>query len=694
MLQESRDYVSIQQIMQAFRISKRTVYYDMDKINHWLKSHRLETVQYIREAGFMLPQASKEQLPSTIREVQPAQYYLSRKERSAWLAIYLLTCNTSVFLYHLEELLNVSRGTAHKELKSLEKEIAGHGLSLIFSRKKGYFIQGSEADKRKALAYYLSQVIAQVSWKDFVTPLQGLINATLSQKKLPLLQEDHLSLVYDIIMSGEKITGMELTDETVHHLASRLMLFTNRLLHGQSVTMDEDEKQALQKTPVYPVAKKIAAELGRLFGVTFPEDEICYITMHLLGARVNRMAESNSDQEAEKLKQTTIRMIDQFERLGCVFFRHREQMEKQLYQHVKPAYYRIKYGLHVDNPVAETVKSKYGEVFELTKRAVEPLQELLDNPISDEEIAYLSMHFGGWLRREEVSPVPRQKAAIVCVNGISASRMLKIQLEQLFPALDWAAILSLRDYEKFNEKVDWIFSTVPLTDTDVPVFVVSPILTEAEKASLLQQMQLSSPSLGSPFIQQGSVQPLLKVIGQYATIRDEKALAEELTRYLSRNKRNDSNDDKPELSSLLNGNTIQTEKAAGDWEAAIEMAARPLLQSGAITSGYVDAMIAKVNERGPYIVVAPGIAIAHARPEDGVNATSMALLKLAQPVAFGPEEKHQVRALFVLASSDGQSHLAPLSQLTVLLRDENKRAILEETNDIQTIRNLLQDSKN
>ncbi len=685
--------MSIQQIMQTFHISKRTVYYDMDKINHWLKSHQLEPVQYVRETGFLLPPTSRKKLPTTVRQVHPAQYHLSRKERSAWLAIYLLTCTAPVYLYHLEELLNVSRGTAHKELKALGLEITEHGLELEFSRKKGYSIQGSEADKRKALAYYLSQVIAQVSWKDFVTPLQGLINAALSQKKLPLLQEDHLSLVYDIIVSGEQLSGMELTDEAVHHLASRLMLFTNRLLNGQSVSMDEDEKQALRETPVYPVAEQIAKELGRLFSVTFPEDEVCYITMHLLGARVNRMAESNTDQEAEKIERATVRMIDQFERLGCVFFHHREQLEKQLYQHVKPAYYRIKYGLHVDNPLADTVKSKYSEVFDLTKRAAEPLQELLNNRINDEEIAYLSMHFGGWLRREEVSPVARQKAAIVCVNGISASRMLKIQLEQLFPSLDWIAILSLRDYEKFEEQVDWIFSTVPLAERDVPVFVVSPILTEEQKTTLLQQVQQSPAAHGGSLITYGSVQNLLKVIGQHATIKDEKALTEDLTRYLGRAKPViPPATDSPNLSALLNGDTIQIKNQVKDWEEAIRLASQPLIGRGAITARYVEAMIAKVKERGPYIVVAPGIAIAHAKPEDGVNATSLALLKLNRPVAFGPEEKHQVLVLFVLASRDGQSHLAPLSQLTVLLRDGNKRSILEETNDIQTIRNLLQDS--
>lgn len=694
MLQEAGDYVSIQHLMKVYRISKRTVYYDMDKINHWLKVNRLEPVRYVRDAGFLLPESSRSQLPTKMKNVQPAHYNLSRKERSAWLGIFLMTATEAVFLHHLEDVLKVSRGTAHKELKKVEEQLASLNLQLEFSRKKGYHVIGAETDKRKALANYLSQVISQVSWKDFVTQIQGLVNANLSQTKLPLLRENHLSLIYDIIMSGEKVTGMELTDETVHSLASRLMIYTNRLMQGQSVTMDQDEKEALQKTASYPVARQIADELGQLFGIVFPEDEVCYITMHLLGARVNRMEEGALDNETLKIQTATRRMIDTFERIGCVYFHNREQMERQLFLHAKPAFYRIKYGLNIDNPMTDTVKMKYREVFDLTRRAVEPLQDLLDNPFSEGEIAYLAMHFGGWLRREKVQPVSRQKAAIVCVNGISASRMLKLQLEQLFPALDWAAVLSLRDYEKFAEKVDFIFSTVPLSDNDIPVFVVSPILTETEKANLLHQVNHTVNPNGSTNPSQGSAQAIVQMVKQHADVRNERALHDDISRYLAKIKSSPADDPKLSLENLLTQETITLASRVDDWASAIRLAAQPLLQRGDIIPRYINAMIDKVKERGPYIVVAPGIAIAHARPEDGVIRTSFAMLKLSDAVQFGPEIKHEVRIVFVLASDDGQSHLGPLSQLTVLLRDKNNRGILEETNDIDSIRQLFQTRAN
>ncbi|MFB8734775.1 PTS sugar transporter subunit IIA [Bacillus sp. SL00103] len=43
-------------------------------------------------------------------------------------------------------------------------------------------------------------------------------------------------------------------------------------------------------------------------------------------------------------------------------------------------------------------------------------------------------------------------------------------------------------------------------------------------------------------------------------------------------------------------------------------------------------MIQSVDQNGPYIVIAPQVAIPHARPEDGVNELSMSLMTFEQPV--------------------------------------------------------------
>ena len=58
---------------------------------------------------------------------------------------------------------------------------------------------------------------------------------------------------------------------------------------------------------------------------------------------------------------------------------------------------------------------------------------------------------------------------------------------------------------------------------------------------------------------------------------------------------------------------------ANTWEDAIRQASEPLsLGQGAILGGYIDSMIDSVKELGPYIILMPGFALAHAAPSPEV----------------------------------------------------------------------------
>lgn len=676
-LQEKQDYVSVRELMGAFHISKRTVYYDMDKIDGWLRFNGMAPVERVRGAGFRLPEETRSQLPAKAGNARVSQYYLSRDERVAWLGLHLIHRTKPMFLHDMEQLLRVSRGTVLATLQQLRTELAAFGLDIAFHRKDGYEVRGNEKDKRTALSHMLSALLTHMSWKQFVSRMRGLVGANLYRSHFPHLGEDRLSSVYDMIASGERAIGMELADETIVHLAALLLLSADRLAQGKRVTMDEEEKRALRKTPQFQAAVKIAQELEKLFGVPFPEDEICYMTVHLLAAKVNRLERESDDQETVRLREATGRMIDMFERLGCVYFQHREALEKQLFLHVKSAYYRIKYNLKTENPLTASIMEKYPEVFELTKKSALPLEELLGKPIGDDELAYMAMHFGGWLRREQVKPVRRKSAAIVCVNGVSASRMLKIQLEQLFPAIDITAVLSLRDYEHFTGKVDFIFSTVPLPNSEVPVFTVNAIMSDAEKASLLNRL-LPHLDGGAGEGPGPSAQAIVELVKKHAVVRNEGRLLEDVRRYLAAARGGRVEDRKPSLKELLTPDRMTLQGEAEDWRAAIRLAAEPLLNDGSIVRRYVQAMIDKVERHGPYIVIGPGIAIAHARPEDGVVRSAMALLTSARGIDFGSEPRHRVRLLFVIASVDGESHLRALAQLTELFREERHRERLAQ----------------
>lgn len=116
-------------------------------------------------------------------------------------------------------------------------------------------------------------------------------------------------------------------------------------------------------------------------------------------------------------------------------------------------------------------------------------------------------------------------------------------------------------------------------------------------------------------------------------------------------------------------NNINVVQEVSNWEEAIKIAAIPLKEGGFIKEEYIDAMIENIVKNGPYVVIMPGLAIPHSRPEDGVLKTGMSLLKLHQSVKF-PEGK-DVELLIVLAANDSHMHLQLISELTNLLMEDD-----------------------
>ena len=120
--------------------------------------------------------------------------------------------------------------------------------------------------------------------------------------------------------------------------------------------------------------------------------------------------------------------------------------------------------------------------------------------------------------------------------------------------------------------------------------------------------------------------------------------------------------------SLIDNHSIRLHQTAATWQDAIKIAVDPLIQSGAVEPRYYDTIIKCINEMGPYIILAPGLAMPHARPEDGVKRTAFSLVTLATPIRFEGEDD-PVDVLIALAGSDSDQHMQGLMEITQVLDD-------------------------
>jgi ascorbate PTS system EIIA or EIIAB component len=129
----------------------------------------------------------------------------------------------------------------------------------------------------------------------------------------------------------------------------------------------------------------------------------------------------------------------------------------------------------------------------------------------------------------------------------------------------------------------------------------------------------------------------------------------------------------PRLTELLSVDAIRLGETAADWRAAVRLTGDALVASGATTSDYTDQMVATVKQLGPYMVIAPGIALVHSRPSPAVLRAGISLVTLVEPVAFGHRANDPVRLVIGLAAADEEGHITALSTLAEFLSDETRR---------------------
>ncbi|MBW3087055.1 hypothetical protein KEM60_03285 [Austwickia sp. TVS 96-490-7B] len=138
-----------------------------------------------------------------------------------------------------------------------------------------------------------------------------------------------------------------------------------------------------------------------------------------------------------------------------------------------------------------------------------------------------------------------------------------------------------------------------------------------------------------------------------------------------------TSNDAPSLADLLSPASICLNATAQDWRDAVRTSGTLLAASGCTTEAYTDQMIAAVERFGPYIVIAPGLALAHAQASDEVHRTGMSWLTLSDPVSFGHPDNDPVFLVIGLAATDHEAHMTALQQLAMLLGEPSARAALD-----------------
>lgn len=139
------------------------------------------------------------------------------------------------------------------------------------------------------------------------------------------------------------------------------------------------------------------------------------------------------------------------------------------------------------------------------------------------------------------------------------------------------------------------------------------------------------------------------------------------------------------LTQFLNEKTIAVRQKAADKNEAIRIAGELLVKQSWISPAYIDEMIRSVDELGPYIVISPGIAFAHARPSELVERDCTSLITLEPPVCFGHKKNDPVSILFALANRETRQHLSVMRDISKMICQEDFFDAVTGAQDIEAV---------
>lgn len=146
------------------------------------------------------------------------------------------------------------------------------------------------------------------------------------------------------------------------------------------------------------------------------------------------------------------------------------------------------------------------------------------------------------------------------------------------------------------------------------------------------------------------------------------------------------------LKDYLDPSAVSLGNEVKDWRAAIETTGRLLVDSEAAEEKYVQAMVRTTEELGPYVVIAPGVAIPHARPENGAKKVGLSLAVLAEPVEFGSKENDPVDLVFGFSTTDSDAHMELIQALANFIEKEENCQALRDAETAEEIMAIVERS--
>lgn len=637
---------TIKEVAAELSVSTRTVYNELEKANDWLRGKKLPEIQIVRGKICPFSEEDRELLTELEKEEQKeTEYIFTPSERIRIIVCQIIVSGEPIYVENLMNSCQVSRNTIFADLQSVISQLNTFQLNLGYEKKKGYWIEGDAVRIRAIFFLYIN-----------------MLEPLLSAGKLEFMDKEEIAEELKRLECVEKELEVSYVRSDMIALAAMIPVMERG---EDEIYFSDVSVQKVEESKEYELVKKYFPELSDV--------EKAYLTLHFLGGRLASYSRAElKEQRNESIWEISKNLIAEFERRACVVFEQKEELLENLYRHIASSIYRYRFGIQIGNPMAEDIQREYPYIFDTVRDTVRYLEQQIGVQISDSEVAYLALHFGAHMK--EAKPDEKElRILVVCMNGVATGNMISHELQRILPQARIVGVMAASKIMNPQNICDIIVSSVEIK-TVVPVIIVNPILNDFDRRNILNHPLIRS-RVG--FV---DIEALFQMLKKYVEADRYTELRHDLSTFFSRGKEDIQpvlNPDIWRLTDFLTEDRIvfldykgrkageSSSKGQRDsrtiWARALYTTAAPLIERGSIDEHYVECIIERLEEAGPYMFVTKDLILAHARPENGVKHLDLSIGIVPDGIYF--DDKKRARIIFILVVEDQQKHMGILKDI-------------------------------
>lgn len=672
LLKNPNEKLSLQKLADEYHISEKT-----------LKSDIQEMMEFTRESGFtsalfcdnhslcLTAGQNIRELMDQMYSMNPYQYKMSLEERKIYITLVLLYHKDYYSMQQLADELYVTRNTIINDCRLVDEYLKEYGITFVAKSKKGIRIETDEDKTQKLLVDLFRDLIPSIKEEKtffvrFIINKAGFIYA-----------------LTDIIYHMNCFTrdkNIIFAKDVFDEIAICIFVLVNRL--QQTGCQENSQKAAaLQLDTIGNMINYVVEELGFTSlgrgGVLAVERQILLRSLHPQIQNINDF----------ELYGVICHFLLEISRVIDVEIQSDNLLIESLISHVK--------GMNNWNDADYDWGDGYetsGEFPRIQKIAEEKfciLEKYLQYELTPKMKDSIIIHICAALLRGRKNSSPLG-VIISCPGSMATSKYLEAQIKNYFNfyVVDTMTTRQVEAAKGRFDYVDFIISTVPIQDCQLPVIVVSPLITLEDinkiqnlafnqKKSVLHDTRVRFPVLSKIY-----------AIYESGDSRKIEYLNRELQQILEDAFYVESKIGKEfALLNMLKIKYIKIADGQLSWRDAMKAASEDLIRDGYFDERYVQEAIGNVEEYGSYIIVNKGIALAHASKEAGVYEDGISLLVAREGIVF--DEGEMVHLLFFFSQKGETDYLDLFKEIIKLGKNqEDVGKIKELTDNMEVYRSI------